>query len=199
MQLRLTTAQASLPLPSNLRSYLPLSIGDTPSHTYLREGQNFAFFKKMTCWASRQVRRSSYSNPRKTDGQRKHSQSKADSRRCPAQTQISAKGSAAVPRCSVELATTSREAPSRDSKRRSAFPNLLSFSLADSPADCPSDSRSVRPQLYIQPCQSNSLDCKSCRDLDVLCDHTRPQCTHCYQQQTLCFYVSSKQRSKSKA
>lgn len=34
------------------------------------------------------------------------------------------------------------------------------------------------------------LDCKACREHKVDCDHTRPQCGHCFQEQLLCFYVN---------
>lgn len=40
-----------------------------------------------------------------------------------------------------------------------------------------------------QPYQSDPLGCKACREWKVACDHARPQCDHCYQQQLLCFYV----------
>jgi hypothetical protein len=56
-----------------------------------------------------------------------------------------------------------------------------------------------RPQLHIQPAASASLDCKACREWNVVCDHARPQCEHCYEQQILCFYVSPSQNPKRKA
>lgn len=56
-----------------------------------------------------------------------------------------------------------------------------------------------RPRLHIQPYPSNSLDCKACREWHVACDHSRPQCEHCYQQQILCFYVSPNQKPIRKA
>jgi hypothetical protein len=124
-----------------------------------------------------------------------HSQFKDDSRQCSTQTKSPVTASAAVARCSVEPATTSREAPGRIPLRRSATPKEPSLF----PAESPSHSRPVHPQLYIQPCQSDSLDCKACRELNVLCDHARPQCSQCYQQQTLCFYVSPRQRPKNMA
>lgn len=130
----------------------------------------------MACWASR-----------------KHSRSKSDPRRCTAQTDILAQASAAVPRWSIEPATTSREAPGHNLLRRSATPHDESLSPAT-----PSHMRPVHPQLYMQPFQGVSLDCTVCRELNALCDHARPQCSRCYQQQTLCFYVGPGQRPKSK-
>ncbi|KAJ5160922.1 uncharacterized protein N7482_007926 [Penicillium canariense] len=56
-----------------------------------------------------------------------------------------------------------------------------------------------RPPLHIQSYASASLDCMACREWNVACDHSRPQCEHCYQQQILCFYVSPKQMPKRKA
>jgi len=44
-----------------------------------------------------------------------------------------------------------------------------------------------------QPYQSDPTDCKACREWHVPCDHTRPQCDHCYQQQLLCFYTNPNQ------
>lgn len=108
---------------------------------------------------------------------------------CPAQTEIPAEASAAVPRCSVEPAMSSWRAP------RSPVPKELFLSQMESP----SDPRPVHSPLSIPLRQSNSLDCKLCRELNVLCDHALPQCSHCYEQQTLCFYVGPKQMSKSKA
>ncbi|KAJ5369698.1 uncharacterized protein N7496_005790 [Penicillium cataractarum] len=55
-----------------------------------------------------------------------------------------------------------------------------------------------RPQLHIQPYASASLDCKACREWNVVCDHARPQCEHCYEQQILCFYVNPGQRARQK-
>ncbi|KAJ5245001.1 hypothetical protein N7489_005097 [Penicillium chrysogenum] len=52
--------------------------------------------------------------PEKSDRHIKHSQSKIDSRRCTAQTDITAKASAALPKRLVEPATTPREAPGRN-------------------------------------------------------------------------------------
>lgn len=57
----------------------------------------------------------------------------------------------------------------------------------------------LRPQLHVQPAASASLDCKACREWNVVCDHARPQCEHCYEQQILCFYVSPSQNPKRKA
>ena len=115
---------------------------------------------------------------------RKHSQSKSDSRRCTAQTDIPVKTSAAVPRWPVEPATTSRSATPHDESLSPEYP---------------SHSRPVHPQLYRQPLQSDSLDCTVCRESNAVCNHARPQCSHCYQQQTLCFYVSPGQRPESEA
>lgn len=56
-----------------------------------------------------------------------------------------------------------------------------------------------RPELQIQPYASASLDCKACREWNVPCDHARPQCEHCYEQQILCFYVSPSPKPKRKA
>ncbi|KAJ5102509.1 transcriptional regulator family: Fungal Specific TF [Penicillium argentinense] len=41
-------------------------------------------------------------------------------------------------------------------------------------------------------------DCKACREWHVECDHARPQCAHCYQQQLLCFYVDPAVKRKPK-
>lgn len=148
----------------------------------------------MACWASRQVERSSVSDSRKLTNIRKHSQSKSDSRQCTAQTDVPAKASAAVRRWSVEPAMTSPEAPDRPAIWQSPVPHDISLS-----PESPSHSRPVHRQFYMQPLQDNLLDCKVCRESDAFCDHSRPQCSHCYQQQTLCFYVTPGQKSKSKA
>lgn len=49
-----------------------------------------------------------------------------------------------------------------------------------------------------QPYQPDPLGCKACREWRVACDHTRPQCAHCYEQQILCFYVSPTAKPKRK-
>ncbi|KAJ5668687.1 hypothetical protein N7462_009757 [Penicillium macrosclerotiorum] len=67
--------------------------------------------------------------------------------------------------------------------------------VPDSPPRSPSR---PRPTLHIQPYDSASLDCKGCREWNVTCDHARPQCGHCYDQQIICFYVSPKQQRKRK-
>lgn len=38
---------------------------------------------------------------------------------------------------------------------------------------------------------TDSLGCKACGEWHVACDHAKPQCSHCYQQQILCFYVNT--------
>ena len=48
------------------------------------------------------------------------------------------------------------------------------------PCETPTPSCSTR-QPY--------ADCKACREWHVDCDHARPQCSHCTQEQLLCFYV----------
>ncbi|EPS31678.1 hypothetical protein PDE_06635 [Penicillium oxalicum 114-2] len=53
-----------------------------------------------------------------------------------------------------------------------------------------------RPQLQIEPRASASLDCKACRERGIECDQTRPQCGKCYEQQTLCFYISPTYKTK---
>ncbi|KAJ6114013.1 transcriptional regulator family: Fungal Specific TF [Penicillium sp. IBT 18751x] len=40
------------------------------------------------------------------------------------------------------------------------------------------------------PTYIDSPGCKACREWHVACDHAKPQCSHCYQQQLLCFYVN---------
>ncbi|KAJ5179949.1 hypothetical protein N7492_003159 [Penicillium capsulatum] len=50
-----------------------------------------------------------------------------------------------------------------------------------------------------QPYEPDPLDCKACREWNVACDHTRPQCAHCYEQQILCFYVKPTHKPKVKA
>jgi hypothetical protein len=66
---------------------------------------------------------------------------------------------------------------------------------AQSPSlPCPS-----HPAHDIQPHQSDSLNCKACREWKVICDRSRPQCGHCYEQQLLCFYAGSNQKPMSRA
>lgn len=55
------------------------------------------------------------------------------------------------------------------------------------------------PHATRQPYQKDPLDCKACREWGVACDHTHPQCAHCYDQQILCFYVNPNQKVKRKA
>lgn len=55
------------------------------------------------------------------------------------------------------------------------------------------------PHATRQPYQKDPLDCKACREWGVACDHTRPQCAHCYDQQILCFYVNRNEKVKRKA
>lgn len=40
------------------------------------------------------------------------------------------------------------------------------------------------------PYKSNQDDCKACHDRRVACDHVHPQCSHCWSEQLLCFYVN---------
>ncbi|KAI2713937.1 transcriptional regulator family: Fungal Specific TF [Penicillium roqueforti] len=47
-----------------------------------------------------------------------------------------------------------------------------------------------------KPYQLNHGDCKACREQHTTCDHTRPQCSHCWSQQLLCFYVDPKRRKQ---
>ncbi|CAL5868028.1 uncharacterized protein PFLUO_LOCUS2251 [Penicillium psychrofluorescens] len=47
------------------------------------------------------------------------------------------------------------------------------------------------------PNRANSpADCKACREWQVPCDQAHPQCSHCWQQQILCFYVTPKVKPK---
>lgn len=48
-----------------------------------------------------------------------------------------------------------------------------------------------------KPYQPNPGDCKACREHRTACDHTRPQCSHCWSQQLLCFYVEPKQKKRN--
>ncbi|CRL18027.1 Fungal transcriptional regulatory protein, N-terminal [Penicillium camemberti] len=47
-----------------------------------------------------------------------------------------------------------------------------------------------------KPYQLNPGDCKACREQRTACDHTRPQCSHCWSQQLLCFYVDPEQKKQ---
>lgn len=47
-----------------------------------------------------------------------------------------------------------------------------------------------------KPYQLNPGDCKACREQRTACDQTRPQCSHCWSQQLLCFYVDPKQKKQ---
>lgn len=78
-------------------------------------------------------------------------------------------------------------------------PSCESPGLGPASAGANSQQSASRPQLQIQPYASASLDCKACREWNVVCDHTRPQCEHCYEQQILCFYVSPSPKPKQKA
>lgn len=66
-------------------------------------------------------------------------------------------------------------------------------------AECLYRPQPTRPLLQVQPYPSNSLDCKACREWNVNCNHSWPQCEHCYQQQILCFYVGPRQNAMRKA
>lgn len=78
-------------------------------------------------------------------------------------------------------------------------PSCESQGLGSAGSGTSSQQSASRPQLHIQPYASASLDCKACREWNVVCDHARPQCEHCYEQQILCFYVSPSQKPKRKA
>jgi hypothetical protein len=54
------------------------------------------------------------------------------------------------------------------------------------------------PHLAQKPYQLHPGDCKTCRDHYMSCDHTRPQCSYCWSQQLLCFYVEPKQKRQRK-
>ncbi|KAF7718581.1 Fungal Zn(2)-Cys(6) binuclear cluster domain-containing protein [Penicillium ucsense] len=54
----------------------------------------------------------------------------------------------------------------------------------------PDNPHPPRVRLQIEPRASVSLDCKACRERGMVCNQVRPQCEQCYEQQTLCFYVS---------
>lgn len=56
-----------------------------------------------------------------------------------------------------------------------------------SPCELPASPRPIR-----QPYD----DCKACREWHVDCDHARPQCSHCCQEQLLCFYVDPTTKPK---
>ncbi|CAG8891991.1 unnamed protein product [Penicillium egyptiacum] len=47
-----------------------------------------------------------------------------------------------------------------------------------------------------KPYQPNPADCKACREHHTACDHTKPQCSHCWSQQLLCFYVEPIQKKR---
>lgn len=55
------------------------------------------------------------------------------------------------------------------------------------------------PHLAQKPYQTSPGDCKTCRDHHLACDHGQPQCSHCWSQQLLCFYVEPKPRRSRKA
>ncbi|KAJ5432151.1 uncharacterized protein N7458_011307 [Penicillium daleae] len=78
-------------------------------------------------------------------------------------------------------------------------PSCEPTSLNTSNSGTSSQQSASRPQLHIQPYASASLDCKACREWNVVCDHARPQCEHCYEQQILCFYVNPGQKPNHKA
>ena len=43
-----------------------------------------------------------------------------------------------------------------------------------------------------------SLPCKACRTRGVTCDERRPRCSHCLEEQVLCFYVAPLRKGKGK-
>lgn len=43
------------------------------------------------------------------------------------------------------------------------------------------------------------VDCKACRSRGVSCDGRRPRCSHCVEQQVLCFYVTPQRRSRARS
>lgn len=54
------------------------------------------------------------------------------------------------------------------------------------------------PHLAQKSYQINPGDCKTCREHHITCDHARPQCSHCWSQQLLCFYVEPKPKRHRK-
>jgi hypothetical protein len=54
-----------------------------------------------------------------------------------------------------------------------------------------------KPGTASRQYQSDPTACKGCREWQVPCDHTKPQCQHCYEQQILCFYVDPNPKRKT--
>ncbi|CAI7647094.1 unnamed protein product [Penicillium pancosmium] len=54
------------------------------------------------------------------------------------------------------------------------------------------------PSTTPRPTRQPYNDCKACREWHIVCDHAKPQCSHCCQEQLLCFYVDPTAKPKIK-
>lgn len=63
---------------------------------------------------------------------------------------------------------------------------------------CPAPTCSRSTRRTSPPDLNDHLGCKACREWHVACDGAWPQCSHCWQQQILCFYVHPRRKSNSK-
>ena len=53
----------------------------------------------------------------------------------------------------------------------------------------------VQEQCQVSPSDKHAhVDCKMCRSHGISCDGRRPRCSHCLEQQVLCFYVTTAPR-----
>jgi hypothetical protein len=105
--------------------------------------------------------------------------------------------------CLLAILTVCRVQPhgEQSTKTTVSVQNSMSWGI------CGRLSHWLRPTLWGSPCEAPTTprptrqpynDCKACREWHVVCDHAKPQCSHCCQEQILCFYIDPTAKPKIK-